>query len=74
MGNSDATAAHIAELHAAWRARWWEQILHHAFWGSHLLGKLAVHAGVQAEKWRGYEAHNRDEMVRVMGGAPRSIR
>lgn len=74
MGNSDATAAHWAELYCGARARWWERVEQAAAKVADLATRAATDATLRASKWRGYEAHNRDEMVRSMGGAPRSIR
>lgn len=74
MGNPDATAAHIAELHAAWRARWWERAEKITATVADVAARATTTAALHAARWRGYEAHNRDEMVRVMGGSPRPLR
>lgn len=79
--NPDATAAHWAALWCGFRARQWDRAS--LLTAQTQLGALRLaralqiasnHASARACVWRGYEAHNRDEMVRVMGGAPRSIR
>lgn len=74
MGNPDATAARWAELYCASRARLWERAEKITETVADVAARATTTAALHAARWRGYEAHNRDEMVRAMGGSPRPLR